>query len=111
MGLVWWWLHARPVHWLHGQRGITIEAMVILYGRLVMGLVGGTLVPASIVVFKMVLVMLLVIHLQLAHVGRRWTSAEGWIRASPKAGVRVRCRGPSGRMHMQCGVALPGQRG
>lgn len=64
-------MHACTIDGLHGQRGITVEAMVLLDGRLMMvRIVSRTLVPARIVIFEMILVMLLVVHLKLAHLGR-----------------------------------------
>jgi len=93
----WWWMRLlRRVHattaidWLHWQRGITGEAIVILDSRLVMCVVSAMLLPASTVVFKGILVVLLVIHLQLAHTGRRAMGLRTWLRASLAAGMRVR---------------------
>lgn len=75
-----WWMrllrrvHTTSIDWLHWQWGITVEATVILNSRLMMWMVAAMLLPSSIVVFKVILVVLLVVHLQLAHSGWRKTA-------------------------------------
>jgi hypothetical protein len=65
---VMWWVHAGAVHWLHWHWCIVVEAIVVLHWRLVMWVVTGIIVPCGAVVIKMILVMMLfVVHLQLAH--------------------------------------------
>jgi hypothetical protein len=66
---VMWWMHAGSVHWLHWHGGITVEAIVVLHGRLmVVGVVSSVIVPCSTVIVKMILVVVVfVVHLQLAH--------------------------------------------
>jgi hypothetical protein len=79
---VMWWVHAGAVHGLHGQRGIAVEAIVVLHGRLVVvRVVGSTVMPRRAVVIKMILVVvLLVVHLHLAHsaarVFARWSGGS-----------------------------------
>jgi hypothetical protein len=65
---VMWWMHAGSVHWLHWHGGITVEAIVVLHGRLMVGVVSSIIVPCSTVIVKMILVVVVfVVHLQLAH--------------------------------------------
>ena len=67
-----WWMHAGAIEGLHGKRWIAGEAIVVLDGRLVMGVVCSIWAPASMLVLKGLLVeMVLVIHVQLAHVGEQ----------------------------------------
>lgn len=68
MGWVWR-VHAGAIDGLHWQRGIAVEAMVVLEGRLMVGIVAGSIMPGSIVIVEVLLVVLLVVHVQLAHVG------------------------------------------
>lgn len=67
-------MHATGIDWLHRQRSIIVEAIVLLDRRLVMCVETAMLLPASTVVFKVILVVvvLLVVHLQLAHLVERW---------------------------------------
>jgi hypothetical protein len=105
---VMWWVHAGAVHGLHGQRGIAVEAIVVLDGRLVVRVVGGTVMPRRAVVIKVILVVvvLLVVHLRLAHgaarLGARWSggSVRGR-RSSPCQTVRS-----AGRVAGICSVVL-----
>lgn len=82
-----WGVHVRGIERLHGQRGVVVEAIVVLDRRLMLRLVvGGILGPAGIGVVKrlllvMVVVVLLVVHLQLAHVELRWDESMQCIRA------------------------------
>jgi hypothetical protein len=62
------WVHASAVHGLHLQWRVAMESIILLDWRLVMWVVSGIVVPSSTVVVKMILVMVLVVHLQLAHV-------------------------------------------
>lgn len=64
-----WWVHAGSIHGLHLQWWVTVEAIVVLHGRLVVRVVSSTVVPAGTMIIKMILVMvvLFVVHLQLAH--------------------------------------------
>lgn len=64
-----WWMHAGTIHGLHGQWRIAVEGIVILHRRLVVGVVASIVVPWSTMIIKVILVvMLLVVHLQLAHI-------------------------------------------
>jgi hypothetical protein len=61
-------MHAGVEHGLHGQRGIVVEAIVVLDRRLVLAWVVVVRLGPGLVVLKGVLVMVvLVVHLQLAH--------------------------------------------
>jgi hypothetical protein len=62
-------LHAGAIQWLHGHGRIVVVGTVVLHWRLVMvRVVTGVIVPCSTVVIKMILVVVLfVVHLQLAH--------------------------------------------
>lgn len=75
MGGSGWWLgrmHGGGIQRLHGQRGIVVEAIVVVDGGLVLrGVVGGAVMPVGSVVLEGVLVVLLVVHVHLAH-GERW---------------------------------------
>lgn len=70
--LLWrWGVHARGIDGFHGKWRIGGEAIVVLDGRLVMVVVCRVGAPGSMLVLKGLLVeMVLVVHVQLAHVGR-----------------------------------------
>lgn len=94
-------MHGGRVHGLHGERGIGVEGIEVLDGRLVLLVMvvvcrlspGGVVFKGILVVVLlvvMVLLLLLVIHVQLAH-GSGGGTGSGWrggyVCAS--AGVRV----------------------
>jgi hypothetical protein len=63
------WVHASAVHRLHGQWRIAVEAIVVLNWRLMVWVVSSTIMPCRTMIVKMIRVMvLLVVHLQLAHI-------------------------------------------
>jgi hypothetical protein len=66
------WMHVGPIERLHGKRGKVAEAIVILDRRMMMRVVSTVSVPCRMVVLERFLVMVvLVVHLQLAHVELR----------------------------------------
>jgi hypothetical protein len=68
------WMHIRPIERLHGKWGEIVEAIVILDRRMMMWVVSTIPVPSSMLVLERFLVMVvLVVHLQLAHVDVRQT--------------------------------------
>jgi hypothetical protein len=68
------WMHVTPIERLHGKRGKIAEAIVVLNWRMVMWVVSTVSVPARMLVLERLLVMVvLVVHLQLAHVELRQT--------------------------------------
>jgi len=86
-----WRVHAGPIHRLHLQWRVAVEAIVVLYRRLMMRVVSRIIVPAGTVIVKMILVVvLLVVHLQLAHIEWGLNKSKSCIRASVGASVRVR---------------------
>lgn len=74
-------VHASGVDGLHGKGRICGEAIVVLDGRLVVGVVGSIWAPGRMLVLKGLLVeVMVVIHVQLAHGGlleREGTIAGG----------------------------------
>jgi type IV secretory pathway TrbD component len=79
-------MHASAVDGLHGKWWIAGEAIVILNGRLVVvvGIVCSIWTPARVLVVERVVVeMVVVIHLQLAHV-------ERWGQQGMECGIRAR---------------------
>lgn len=81
---------------LHGQRSVAGEGIVVLHVRLVLRVVGGILRPGGGVVLEGVLVvgvrvvMLLVVHVQLAHgeqAEQQTDAGRGGVRAAAGAAV------------------------
>jgi hypothetical protein len=64
-----WRVHAVAVKRLQRQWGVGMETIVVLHGGRVVWVVASTLVPACVVVIEGVLVVFMV-HVQLAHVGQ-----------------------------------------
>lgn len=77
MGLVLWWMHAGAIDGFHGERWIAGEAIVILNRRLVMWVICRIRSPGGMLVLKGLLVEMVVIHVQLAHVGEKAVAAVG----------------------------------
>jgi hypothetical protein len=69
---VMWWMHAGAVDGFHGKRRKAVEGIVVLHWRLMVWVVSIISMPCRVVIlerFLVVVVVVLVIHLQLAHVG------------------------------------------
>jgi hypothetical protein len=90
---VMWWMHAGAVDGFHGKRRKGVEGIVVLHWRLMVWVVSIISMPCRVVIlerFLVVVVVVLVIHLQLAHVGIAGRVLERWcIRASVGTSVRV----------------------
>lgn len=87
------WMHAVPVDGLHRERCKAVEAIKVLDWRLVVWVVSIIAMPSRMVIlerFLVVVMVVVVIHLQLAHV--EWQYVLEWcIRASVGTSVRVGC--------------------
>jgi hypothetical protein len=113
-----WWMHASPVDGFHWERRKSVEAIVVLHRRLVMRIVSIISMPSRSVILErflvVVMVVMLVIHLQLAHVEMQFRYGSGvsvrvWERVSVLDAEQSRAAG--GHMHLYRGVAIPGWRG
>lgn len=60
-------VHRRAVDGFHWERRIAAEAIVVLDWRLMVRIVSRIVVPTRILIVKMIVVVVLVVHLQLAH--------------------------------------------
>jgi hypothetical protein len=111
------WMHASPVDGFHWERRKVVEAIIVLDGRLVMWVVSVISMPSRMMILERFLVMvvvMLVIHLQLAHVELQETYGSGvsvrvWERVSVLNAEQSRA--PGGHMHLYRGVAIPKRRG
>jgi hypothetical protein len=63
-------MHVSPIERLHGKRGKVVEAIIVLDRRMVVRIVSTVSVPSRVLILKrfLVVVVVLVVHLQLAHV-------------------------------------------
>jgi hypothetical protein len=113
-------MHSRCIDGLHGQRGITgveVHAVKVLHRRLVMGwIVCPIVVPARGVVFEVLVLvvgmLLLVVHLHMAHDRLRWSFSMHWIRAivgTPVLDVQ-QSGSPGGHLRLGRGEGVPGRR-
>jgi hypothetical protein len=72
-----WWMHAGPVDGLHWQRRKIVEAIVILDRRLVVWVVSVIPMPSRTMIIERLLVvvavLVLVVHLELTHIGLQET--------------------------------------
>lgn len=103
------WVHAGSVHGFHGKWRVGGEGIVVLDGRLVVlvmvvGVVCSVRVPGSVLVLKGFLVeVVVVIHVQLAHVVWRQLGSGGLCGANGSRGyTRLRA---GGRTEQACGLA------
>lgn len=83
------WMHAVPVDGLHRERCKAVEAIKVLDWRLMVWVVSIIAMPSRMVIlerFLVVVMVVVVIHLQLAHVegSRYWSgvSVRVWERVS-----------------------------
>lgn len=101
-------MHTRRVDGLHRKRGIASEAIVVLHGRLVlrMAIRDSIVMPVRIMVLKRLLVVVvLVVHLELAHVERQLNDLMQGIRAIVGASVLdVRSGSQGEHLHQRRGV-------
>ena len=64
-----WRMHISPIDRLHGKRGKVVEAIIVLDRRMMVRIVSTVSVPSRMLILKRLLVVVvLVVHLQLAHV-------------------------------------------
>ena len=101
------WVHSCRIDRLHRKRGIAVEAIVVLHGRLVLGMAirDSIVMPVRIMVFKRLLVVVLVVHLELAHVERQLNDLMQGIRAIVGASVLdVRSGSQGGHLRQRRGV-------
>ena len=67
-------MHSCRIDGLHRQRGIAVEAIVVLHWRLVLrvSILESIVMPGGTVVFEgLLVVVVLVVHLHLAHAERQ----------------------------------------
>jgi hypothetical protein len=83
------WVHSRRIDGLHRKWGIAVEAIVVLHGRLVLRMaIRNSIMPVRIMVLKRLLVVVvLVVHLELAHIERQLNDLMQGIRAIVGASV------------------------
>jgi hypothetical protein len=99
-------MHASPVDGFHWKRREAVEARIVLHWRLMVWVVSIISMPSRMVIlerFLVVVMVVLVIHLQLAHVDlqqRCWSgvSVRVWEQVSVLGAEQSRV--PEGHMHL-----------
>jgi len=108
-------VHAGAVHGLHLEWRVAMKPIEFLDWRLMMRIISCVaVVPSATVIVEMILMMvLLVVHCQLAHVDMRTVKSIPCIRASKAVRVfRSNADNPElSAGHLSYGVAVPGWRG